>query len=208
MCDACQTMLSTRPVADVIDGVPTASCGRYEGLLREVILSYKERGTRALAPVLGQLLATSVTCVDNRIHSHRHVEPTLVVPIPGHARARRGFAALDEVVAHMPGALPPHLFIAPVLTLARGYRPVKGLGREARARAVSGSMRVTDLPHLVRRAIVVDDVLTTGATVREGMRALANLGVQTVAIAVLASPGRSVTLHGPARATHPPRRHR
>ncbi len=208
MCDVCQAMLSTCPVAGAIDGIPTASCGRYQGLLREVILSYKERGTRALAPTLGQLLATSVTCVDNRIHGHRHVEPTLVVPIPGHARAPRGFAALDEVVAYMPSALPPHLFIAPVLRLARGYRPVKGLGREARARAVSGSMLVTDLPRLGRRAIVVDDVLTTGATIREGMRALANVGVQTVAIAVLASPGRSVTLHGPARATPPQRRSR
>jgi predicted amidophosphoribosyltransferase len=208
LCSGCAAMLSMSPVSGEIDGVPTSSCGRYEGLLREVILSYKERGTRALAPVLGQLLATSVNCADNRIHGHRRPEPTLVVPIPGHARARRGFAALDEVATHMPGALPQHLFITPVLSLVHGYRPVKGQGREARAHAVSGSMRVTHLSRPLRRAIVVDDVLTTGATLREGMRALADVGVQTVALAVLASPGRSVKPRAPARATHPPRRHR
>jgi len=195
-------------LAGVINGVPTASCGRYEGLLREAILSYKERGTRAMAPALGRLLATSVINADSGIQGPLMPVPTLVVPIPGHARAARGFAALDDVVAHMRGALPPHLIIKPMLTLERGYGPVKGQSRQARADAVSGSMRVTAIPTSLRRAIVIDDVLTTGATVREGMRALASAGVQSVAIAVLASPGRSARPRAPFRATHRPRTNR
>ena len=208
LCRCCTDQLRGNPIEGDLDGVLTVSCGRYEGLLREAILSYKERGTRAMAPALAQLLATSVACADIRASGPSAPESTLVIPIPGHARAQRGFAALGDVVTHMRGALPTHLVLASALTISRDYQPVKGQGRVARANTVDGSMSATSLHPTIRRAILVDDVLTTGATMREGARALAHAGVQTVAIAVIASPGRPVRPHAPARATHLPKRRR
>ena len=203
LCAICEHALSASPMVTRVDGVPVASCGAYSGALRDAILDYKVHGSRALAPALARLLAVAVVLADRVGASCDSPERTMVVPIPGHARPARGFAALDDITRHLPPSLPAHLAVTPILALARGYRPVKGQSRRARAEAVRGSMLCREHRAPLQRAILIDDVLTTGATVREGMRALSARGITTVAIAVLASPGTRAMPHAPARATLP-----
>lgn len=203
LCSVCELALASGIIVTTLDGVPVASCGEYRGALRDAILDYKVRGTRALTQSLSRLLGASVIQANDVSAAHVMSESTLVVPVPGHARPARGFAALDALTRPLTQSLPAHLTLAPVLALTHGYRPVKGQSRSARAESVRGSMRCTPSDTTARRAILIDDVLTTGATVREGMRALSTYGIETVAVAVLASPGMSATRHAPARATLP-----
>lgn len=88
----------------------------------------------------------------------------------------------------------------------------KGLGRAARARRVRGSMRIKGVlrpPELQGRAcIIVDDVLTTGATLAEAARVLGDAGAVVCGAVVLAATRPPVggslapAMPGPAPGTH------
>jgi len=203
LCHHCFTAMSQARVDATIDGRPVCSCGPYAGHLRTAILEYKERGTLSLAPALAALLATSISTAATFGRTHGPTSlPALMVPIPGHPNPRRGFEALATLMRHAETHLDAStLAYAPILRTWRRYAPVKGVGRIERLQRVSGSMRATDIGLRGRRAILVDDVLTTGATVREGIRALNDISIDVVAIAVLASPGRPATQRESAPAT-------
>jgi len=84
------------------------------------------------------------------------------------------------------------------LRLVRQTADQHALGREDRTRNLARSMRATALPG--SPVVVVDDVVTTGSTVREAARALASQGdveVLGAAALVVADEG------APAVASHP-----
>ena len=203
LCHRCFTSMSHARIEGAIDGRPVFSCGPYAGDLRTAILEYKERGTLALAPSLAALLARSISTAANVCLTHGPASPpVLVVPIPGHPNPQRGFEALPTLIRHAETHLDATtLTCTPILHTYRRYAPVKGVGRLERLQRVSGSMRATNVGLASTRAILVDDVLTTGATVREGIRALTDINVDVIAIAVLASPDRPATQREFAHAT-------
>jgi predicted amidophosphoribosyltransferase len=203
LCPECVTSITKASVSGAIDGRPVFSCGPYAGHLRTAILHYKEGGTRALAPSLAALLATSISAAATvALNRDLVIPPLLVVPTPGHPNPPRGFEALATLMRHAETHLDARtLTCTPILRSARRYAPVKGLGRLERLQRVSGSMRASCVGLPSTRAILVDDVLTTGATVREGIRALSDAHIDVVAIAVLASPGRPATRRESAPAT-------
>lgn len=214
MCAACTARVAHASIVGRLDGRPIAACGPYRGLLRDMVLEYKERGTRAMAPTLGELLAVSVISAHVAVSadSHSPREPITVVPIPGHARPARGFCALDEVVRHARPRLEQHrlaqhrLSVASLMGITHAHSPVKMLARGARATQVHGTMSAdASPPGLV---ILVDDVMTSGATMREGIRAMESGGHRVVALAVLArtdgpNPDRPARRPGSVRATSP-----
>jgi len=84
-----------------------------------------------------------------------------------------------------------------LLRLGAGVVDQAGLGAGERAANLAGSMRVRAGPlrRLLRarggmRAVVCDDVLTTGSTAREAQRALEAGGLEVVRIAVVAATPR------------------
>jgi predicted amidophosphoribosyltransferase len=189
-------------------GLPptTASLPYDDGRL--LVLEYKERGNRGLAPMLGTLLADA-------IEPHlppSGTAPVVVVPVPSHRWSARGFDALGGITrcaARTLGTRGARLLVRPWLTTASAYRPLKDLSREERRQRIDGAFAVPAPIRGLERAgppprlIVVDDVLTTGATVGEAVRTLAGAGIRASGIAVVAwaSPGRSVTSRAPARPT-------
>lgn len=169
----------------------------YRGLGSDLVLAYKERGNRALADALGVLLADAVSIVVTDISTAgpRH---WALIPIPGHRRPERGFAALDAIAAGARRELRRQgtaVTIQPLLELTTRHRPMKQLDRRERWRSVTGSMsvRATQIrPHDMVGYIVIDDVVTTGATLKEADRALRAAGVLVhgfAAVALTAAPG-------------------
>lgn len=187
----------------MIDSVPASAALPYEGPGRQLVVDYKERGTRSLAPFLGGLLGEAVAW-----HlPHVDDQGVLLVRVPGHRRSRRGFDALGPIVR---GAL-HHLTqsgyraaSAPLVVPARGYSPLKELGRDARRQAVAGAFRAHGRPLPARgahaRVIVVDDVLTSGATTGEAVRALQAGGIPVTGVAVVAAVSRDTSATSRARA--------
>lgn len=170
----------------------------YDGAVRALVVGHKDHGQWGHRWVLADLLATAVHAaaedLDPRV-------PLLLVPAPSRPGAgrQRGYeptAALVRTAARAVRAERPAR-AAPLL-VSRGARDQAGLDAAGRAANVAGSMRCSAavLRRVARRGgeahvVVCDDVLTTGATAREAQRALAAVGLDPVAIAVVAATRRA-----------------
>jgi len=159
-----------------------ARLGDYQELLRRAVLRIKESSERALAVSLGDLLAAA------RAEELERLQPDVVVPVPMHWRRRfsRGHnsaAVLAERIAQALGK-PLADFL---LVRRRHTRPQFDLPPGGRWENVRGAFRVklhSDLPGA--RVLLVDDILTTGATSSEAAKALRKAGASFIAVCVLA----------------------
>lgn len=150
--------------------------GRYEGPLRAAILACK-RGRRDVARALGELLAERF--------AGRLGADTLLVPVPTSSGRRRARGFDQSAV------------LAAILAARAGVPVRRALGREVRRPAqhgrtraerladAQGRFRVGAVPH-GERIVLIDDVVTTGATLRDGVRALRAAGATIGGAIVLA----------------------
>jgi predicted amidophosphoribosyltransferase len=88
-----------------------------------------------------------------------------------------------ELVAQRAG-----LRTARLLVTARATADQRGLDRDARRRNVAHALGARDAAGL--RVLVIDDVLTTGATLEEAVRALRAGGAEVVGAATIAATPR------------------
>ncbi|MGL5809110.1 MAG: ComF family protein [Nocardioides sp.] len=185
---------------------PPWAMTEYAGIIREIVLAYKERRYRWLADPLGDRLADVLTAAAGTPVPGRGL---IAVPVPSRAAAvrARGSDTTRLLVARAVRRLRPRgaeIRFAPILVSRSGVGDQAGLDRRERRLNVAYSMRVSPLRlGRLRRgspsgdrtaAIVCDDVLTTGATAREAQRALEAVGIPVAAIATVAATERAVTL--------------
>ncbi|WP_162274502.1 ComF family protein [Tessaracoccus flavus] len=178
LCRDCTEAL-VMPVRVLDRGLPVplyAACP-YRPLLQRVVPSYKDDGALHLARPLGSLLARAVA-------AHDLPSGTRLVPVPSLPAAvrARGFdhaAALCAEAARVSG-IP---MARRVLRRSGRGRDQRGLSRAARQANLADSMLARDPGVPV---LLIDDVATTGASLREALRALQAAGVVVVGAAVLA----------------------
>lgn len=212
LCTDCLASLHGRVVdVSATSGLPRMTAAlAYDDEGRTLIIEYKERGNRGLAPMLGTLLADAIS-------PHLTVAPigrAIVVPVPSHRWSARGFDALGGIARAAGRSLaargtPVH--VEPWLETVSAYRPLKDLSRAERRLRIEGAFRVPArvhrrvAHHVVTGVIVVDDVLTTGATVGEAVRTLTAAGIPVSGAAVVAwaSRGTWATSRAPARPMTP-----
>ncbi|MGM0929449.1 MAG: ComF family protein [Actinomycetota bacterium] len=214
LCAACRQRLrrsTLRPVAveeaaeslpldEAGQPLPVTAGGLYRRELSQAVLAFKNHGRTELAPVLAVALAGALDAAAER--AGRPSDAVLVqVPARGTSRRRRGYDPLQLLLSRLErqGLLPAGLQLLPaVRPVASGKRLMrwtspggqKSLGRTARQRNVAGSMAVRPryVPLIAGRGcLLVDDVLTTGATMAELARALRAAGGVPLGGAVLAA---------------------
>lgn len=186
LCVRCEAALLRRPHLVTGGTPPVVAAGTYEGLLRTTILAYKEDGHRSLAAPLGRILAGCVRQT-GRVSDGA---PRIIVRVPGHRRPARGFDALGGVLRHMRADLAAsgqQAVVHPALRVTREYRAAKTSGRQARREQVAGAFALTAPLPSTCEVVVVDDVITTGATLAEAVRVLRAGGARVVAVAVIAA---------------------
>jgi predicted amidophosphoribosyltransferase len=188
-CDACARELAVRPdephlISPRVDpGVPVFSLGRYAGARREAIVAVKEHGradlltplAAALRAGLIQLLTWGVVDI-----------PLTIVPAPTRrwAATRRGGDPVTRVAVaatarhggvNVVQALRTRALVADSVGLSSADRQRNIAGRVKVARPINGEV------------LVVDDIVTTGATARESVRVLQTAGATVVAVLAVAN---------------------
>lgn len=156
----------------------TVIWGEYDGALRSAVLGLKHRGRDELAQPLGQRLAGRVAL------ETWASDIDLVVHVPSHPlrRLRNGRSAAAELAAVVAGVLDRPRERA--LT-RRGLRRQTGRSRPQRIQLPRRSFRcITRVAG--KSLLVVDDVTTTGTTLRRAAEVLADAGAEVVYCAALA----------------------
>lgn len=207
LCAACQPPELTRGArCERCDGpvaAPVERCGRcltgflpsldrfraagpYAGPYRTLLVRGKWAGNRAWIEALEPLVLARLT---SELQSLAPFDA--LVPVPTHSRrwCERGFNAA-EVVARLLGRACPETPVVNLLERVRHDPPLSGGATpRARRRAVRGAFRFRPGVSVPRSVGLVDDVLTTGATLAACARALRRAGVErVVGFAALRAP--------------------
>ncbi|TPX00675.1 ComF family protein, partial [Schumannella luteola] len=160
-------------------GLPVHAGARYREHVQRVVLACKD-GRTALADPLAALLLAALAVADPGVG----VE-LCVVPSTRAAFRRRGFDPVRFVLARTGRR------DARVLRPARAHRVQKALGRAERRANLRGVHRARSRLD-GRRFLLVDDVVTTGATLEEAARAIREAGGEVLgAVVIAATPLRS-----------------
>ncbi len=155
-----------------------AAVGRYDGGLAAAIRDWKLAGRRDLTDPLGEALASAVAVLTGS----GAVVSAIPVPVRPASRRRRGCDLIAELAAAAQRRV-PGLEVVPALRWDRAVSEQVGAPAEARRANLAGAMRAVG--PLAGPAVVIDDVLTTGATLTEATRAVRAAGGAPVAAAVL-----------------------
>ncbi|MHA7242358.1 ComF family protein [Paeniglutamicibacter antarcticus] len=185
------------PVNQLGEALPVIAAGIYDHELAAVILAFKNHQMPALGKVLVPALARAVfTAVAELADPGR---PVVLVPVPTRlrAKAKRGYFPLGVLLARMNRSrvLPERVLVEHLVRYrASGQFASAQKGRGKRARSVvRGTLDAPDTRGLARmlsleaQVLFIDDVLTTGATLAEAQRALADSGLLVCGAVVLAA---------------------
>ncbi len=200
-CDGCAATLGGRPrepmLSDVLEDFPLPalpafrSLARYRGPVRAAIIAGKERGRRDLPPLLGAAIGAGLL----RLQAISLIPPRLwLIPAPTKRSAARSRGG-DPVLTMARAAamwLSQHGRVAGVaacLHTAAGASDSVRLTASERAANLAGRVRVraAALPPPRAAVVLIDDVLTTGATALASCAALADVGVSVDCVLTLAA---------------------
>ena len=205
LCPECAAACVAVPVESWPDPTPPGmlaptpvlpmTAGPYEGRIRELIVAAKEHGRFGLVRPLGRMLAEPIESVLGRLA----LTSCVLVPMPSVPSAvrERGHDAVlgtTRVAARRLRRRGHAVGVVAALRSGRDVRDQAGLSATQRAANLDGALRVA--PALARSqalrspVVVVDDVITTGASAAEAVRALRAVGGRPVAVVTVAATRR------------------
>jgi predicted amidophosphoribosyltransferase len=187
-CPTCAQALTVTPdqphlITPRVDpGVPVLSLGRYAGPRRGAIVAVKEHGR---ADLIGPLAATLEAGIDRLLAWGVIETPLTVIPAPTRRSAARRRGG-DPVTRIARAATNAHTGIDVIQALRmRGLaRDSVGLSGADRQRNIAGRVKV--VKQVTGAILVVDDIVTTGATASEAVRVLHLAGAHVVAVLAIA----------------------
>lgn len=173
---------------------PTFAVAEYGDAARAALVAHKEHGVQSLARPLGRALALSVFAALARDLAAGGTGPVAMAPVPSRRQVTRarGYDPLLAMARAARAALRRAGISAHVTPVLRVVRPVvdqAGLDVAGRAANLAGAFAARPLragPYVV----IVDDIVTTGATAVESSRALGAAGVRVSGVAVVAATRR------------------
>lgn len=181
LCSACVRRLTPHDRRRTVAGITVCSSLDYDAVPRAVLLAFKDSGRVDAARALAGALRSAVDAASAG-------DPAVPVLIPSTRAAwrRRGYHPTGMVLARSRLLVPP---LWRALRLARQTADQAGLSSGERERNREGSLVAS---HRVqgRRCLVVDDIVTTGATITEAARAITSAGGVVVGAATIAQTPR------------------
>lgn len=158
------------------DGIAAATL--YNDASRKLVLSLKHGNRISLAPMMAGLMSARLSFLD---------ESWLVAPVPLHRWRiwRRGYNQAAELAREICRSSDARLAVD-LLVRRKATPSLGGLGKKARKRVLSGAIAVNSRRASTIRGtkiVLVDDVLTSGATSEACVRSLKRAGAEKVVVA-------------------------
>lgn len=176
VCEGCRSALAPRPRRlALLPDVDVVSAVEFDGAVARMIRAFKSDGRTGVARVLAPALAATLAAAPPGA-------TLTTVPTSRAADRRRGYRPVDLLLRRA-GGRP-----VPLLRVRRASADQRGLSREDRRANVAGVFAARTPP--AGTIVVVDDVVTTGATLREAAGALRAAGAEHVLAVTLAATPR------------------
>lgn len=194
LCSACRAALlgTPRRVSRRLPGLPpTWATASYDGPAHEVVIAAKEHGVWRACDDLGAALARAVASAALELET----EAVTLVPMPSSRAAvrRRGLDTTRRIAERAATSLAGagmRVVVAPCLAHMVGVADQAGLDAAGRLANVRGALGLAR-PAPGGPVVVVDDVVTTGASLLAATEALRGAGADVVAAACVAARGWS-----------------
>jgi predicted amidophosphoribosyltransferase len=192
LCDECEAELSPVTRLDAIGDIPVWSALSYEGVARRVLLAYKDGGRVDVVRALARALRSAVAEAQRQAArgagdaagaaaAGAALLPVLI-PSTRSAWRRRGYHPSRSVLARA------HILVPPLwraLRLSRQTADQAGLNAVQRSGNRRGSF-VASKRLAGRTCLIVDDIVTSGATIAEAARAIQAAGGRVAGAAAIA----------------------
>lgn len=155
------------------------SLGPYAWPLREMVWEFKFKQRRGLAKILGQIISDRIRRLAWKL------DLVSFVPLTHHRIRERGFNQAKALAVRVGNFL--HLPCLDLLRFTRFIQHQVGLGRKARLQNVKGTLSLLRSEVVTDKTILlVDDVITSGATLSECAVTLKNNGAGSIYAACIA----------------------
>ena len=166
------------------DSLPLFAYGEYVDPLKEIIISFKFRGIQSAAALFAQKVSAQFA------EAIAALKPQVVVPVPLHPTRQyfRGYNQAELFARELAGQLDMECDTSLIRRVKR-RRPQSRKNLRSRTRNIKGVFRATSEPNEPGRLLLVDDVVTSGATVREVCSVLTGAGHKVVAVVAIAHAG-------------------
>jgi len=152
----------------------------YDGVIKEAIHKFKFEGKRALSSFLGEFL---IDYLKRGYIPVKKIDAVIPLPLSRKRFRQRGYNQTELLAKEISG----HYSInvdSSSLKKVKDITPQFELSREKRMSNVKGAFSSSPLPG--KNVLLIDDIYTTGATVREASRALKAAGAKNVYVLTLA----------------------
>ena len=186
LCSRCRSALAPRPTRVDDTGAPSPIWASldYSGAARAMLLAYKDRGRTDAAAVLAVALRASVAAALTAAPAHAVAGGVVLVTVPSTRAAFRKRGYHPTAAALRRAGLRPAATHGSLRLRRQGFDQA-GLTAAERTRNRAGSFVAS--PRLAGRAcLIVDDIVTSGATAREAIRAIDAVGGRVVGVAAIA----------------------
>jgi ComF family protein len=157
------------------------AAGPYAGALRESILHLKRH------PQLAATARLMLQEAFETLAAERAVEAIIPMPLHASRRRRRGFNQAELLARALDLGPSRRVNVVSLVRVGATAPQRAGVGARERARGMAGAFRVRAARPVAGRALLlIDDIMTTGATAHEAARALFEAGAREVGVLTLA----------------------
>ena len=179
LCENCAPQMAASPRAVVRSDLHGWVATDYGSLEKSLVKAFKEDGVTALAQILARFMQPAFAGLRDELPTS--IEGALLVPAPSSKAnfRKRGFLPTLILARRLNQGAGGLLRVKAALRFVKVVLDQSGLSMEQRKSNLSGSMQASrDVSG--QRVILLDDVVTTGATLLEAARAIAAAGGEVV----------------------------